>query len=163
MVAGLCRCLVSVRPSPRLEAVLAIYRFVVRWSERNHSFPSALRAYRGEHFTVGISAAALLILPCSPAPGATCGLIRKALFSIEVLFIRGEHEICPAVPASKCLVCQNRYTSNITEHSLLVNIKYTTHSLYSHRNLLRIRNNLATNDYHNSVPSAYIKAIRRAI
>ena len=132
MVTGICFCLVSVRSFLRLEAVLTIYRFVVRGPERNHRFPSALRAYCGKHFAIRISTAALLILSCSPASGATCGLIRKALFSIEVLFARGEHEICPAVPASKCLVCQNRYTSNITGHSLPSYIKYTTLFFYSH-------------------------------
>lgn len=95
-------------PGLRLKAIAAINRLIVGGPERNHGVPATLSAHCGIHFPI---AAALLILPCSPACRATLGLIGEALFSEEVLFALGEYEIGAAVPASKCLVCQNKCTS----------------------------------------------------
>lgn len=106
------RCLVPVsRSALRLETIPAIHRLVVGRPEGNHRFLAATRAYGGVHLTIGIAApaaaaAALLVLPCSPALRATLRLVGKALFRIEVLFTLCEHEVCSAVPASKHFVSQ---------------------------------------------------------
>ena len=113
LFAGCCYCLEPAsRSALRLETIPAINRLVVGRPEGYHRFLAAPRTNGGEHLTVRIAAstataaAALLVLPCSPALRATLRLIGKALFRIEVLFTLCEHEVCPAVPASKCFVSQ---------------------------------------------------------
>ena len=108
----------------RLKTVSAKDRLIVGRPERNHGFFAAASANRGEHFAFRIAASAaataasLLVLPRSPAFGATLGLVCKTFFCVEVLFTLCEHEICPAIPASKCFVSQLKSTS-IIHRSLL--------------------------------------------
>ncbi len=108
----------------RLKTVSAKDRLIIGRPERNHGFLAAASANRGEHFAFRIAAssaataASLLVLPRSPAFGATLGLVCKTFFCVEVLFTLCEHEICPAIPASKCFVSQLKSTS-IIHRSLL--------------------------------------------
>ena len=88
------------------EALAAQNGSVALGLKRNASYASALSASslkKGSRASAGV-------LSCVSASLASLRLVFKALFCVEFLFARGEHEIRAAVLAFQCLVSVHRYT-----------------------------------------------------
>ena len=95
--------------SSSIKAVAAIYRSVIARFKRYLGYYAALRTYRFMHFTLGCAIFTAIAAAASGVAAftATCRLVFKTLFGVELLFACSKNEILPALFALESFVLES--------------------------------------------------------